>query len=702
MTLFVPLLNVPPDQKALALLTALRDGLMATPRVSIEDFKKISGAPFAYWISSAVREQFSSRRPLESDGRDVQSGVSTMDDFRFLRVWWETSDEKIARNRAETTLAKRWVALAKGGVFSRYYVDWELTIDWRHDGRCLKAYVAEYRGQRGWGYHWGAAINGHSQYFRPGLTWPRRTQAGLSVKVLQEGSIFGDKGPAVFCSNNDNSALLTILAIANSTPFRYLVDAQMAFGSFEVGVLERTPIPPLDDSRHAQLSELGRLAWFLKRALHTPSETSYAFIVPQALLRRISGFDPVAINAECSRVQAEIDDIVFRLYGFEGEDRTAIEAWGHCASTEDASAVPADAALDEAADDEGETDATADDVEALLSWAVGVVFGRFDIRAAISKREMLPEPEPFDQLPTKSPGMVPDGDPPFMPCQGVLVDDPGHADDLPRRVTAVYERVSEPTPEPEVLRRALARDFFSAHIRMYSKSRRKAPIYWQLATPSSSYSVWLYVHAFTKDTLFRVQNDYVAPKLVHEQRRLEGIRAEAGPNPSSVQRKAIAATEAFVEELQGFLDEVKRVAPLWNPDLDDGVIINFAPLWRLVPQHKLWQKELKATWDALCAGTYDWAHLAMDLWPERVVPKCATDRSLAIAHGLGDAFWFEDEDGKWRPYETPDRPIDELVRERSSPAVKAALQSLLDALVAVSGSRRGRRGTSATNNGGGR
>ena len=39
--------------------------------------------------------------------------------------------------------------------------------------------------------------------------------------------------------------------------------------------------------------------------------------------------------------------------------------------------------------------------------------------------------------------------------------------------------------------------------------------------------------------------------------------------------------------------EVERVAPLWKPNLDDGVIINFAQLWRLVPQNKCWQKELK-------------------------------------------------------------------------------------------------------------
>src|SRR5205085_6106915 len=60
------------------------------------------------------------------------------------------------------------------------------------------------------------------------------------------------------------------------------------------------------------------------------------------------------------------------------------------------------------------------------------------------------------------------------------------------------------------------------------------------------------------------------------------------------------------------------------------LIINFAPLWRLVPHHKPWQKELKATWEALCAGRYDWAHLAMHLWPERVVAKCADRKSTRL------------------------------------------------------------------------
>ena len=137
--------------------------------------------------------------------------------------------------------------------------------------------------------------------------------------------------------------------------------------------------------------------------------------------------------------------------------------------------------------------------------------------------------------------------------------------------------------------------------------------------------------------------------------------------------------------------------------MDDGVIINFAPLWRLVPQHKLWQKELKSTWDALCDGMYDWAHLAMHLWPERVVPKCAVDRSLAVAHGIEEVFWVQGEDGKWRARTLPTRSVVELVLERTSPAVKAALTSLIEAPAANGGSRArgGRQRVARSNVGGG-
>jgi hypothetical protein len=312
-----------------------------------------------------------------------------------------------------------------------------------------------------------------------------------------------------------------------------------------------------------------------------------------------------------------------------------------------------------------------------------------------------------DAAPSSAPASLP-----AFEAVPIVVEDVGHPLDIVSLVRAELENTLIDASDVDVLaleqalggnlRDWIAQTFFSRHLTAYTSFGRRTPVYWQLATASCRYSVWLYLHGFTPDTMYKVQNDFVGPKLAHEERKLDDMRAEFGASPGAARRKELGAQESFTEELRAFFEEVKRVAPLWNPTLEDGVIINFSPLWRLVPHQKSWQRELKTTWDALCRGDYDWAHLAMYLWPERVVPKCATDRSLAIAHGLEDVFWTEGGDGIWKRRSAPTRPVDALVRERTSTAVKSALKSLLEAPSAnPNGARaRGRRVANAVADGG--
>lgn len=602
-------------------------------------------------------------------------GLQTNHDFRWVRLWWEN----LCREHRNT-----WRPFAKGGAFSPFYADVFLAVRWDDDGYYLKAWKLDQLRQ-GFIAPNNSRCWNESQYFRPGLTWPLRTN-GLSFRVMPTSCIFGHKGPAAFVHSDNSSELLALCALMNSAPFGYLVSVQLArtelAQSYEVGLIQQTPLPNIAPNDHEALVKYARRAWSLKCKLDSISEISHAFLLPAILRARREPFDPTAMKSELAEIQTAIDDLTFRAYELSGADRAAIEAWVEGTKTSRLS--------QEVESEEVDETGGADGSASLHSWAVGVTFGRFDLRLATGERKPPPEPEPFDPLPTRSPGMIPEADDAQFPARPILVDDSGHSLDLAAQVEAVLERVGLPAESPEALRRWLGRDFFSLHIKMYSKSRRKAPIYWQLATPSATYSVWLYIHAFTRDTLYKAQ-EIAETKLRHEEVKLDRLRTDLGPHPKAGERKTLAAQEVFVEELKIFLDEVKRVAPLWNPDLDDGVIINFAPLWRLVPHHKPWQKELKATWDALCAGEYDWAHLAMHLWPERVVPQCATDRSLAIAHGLEEVFWIEAEDGKWRPRSIPARPVEELVRERTSQAVKAALKSLLEAPVVAGGRTRGRR-----------
>ena len=131
----------------------------------------------------------------------------------------------------------------------------------------------------------------------------------------------------------------------------------------------------------------------------------------------------------------------------------------------------------------------------------------------------------------------------------------------------------------------------------------------------------------------------------------------------------------LIVELREFVGELEAVTPLWHPDLNDGTVIVLAPLWQLFAHHRAWSTELKKHWGKLQEGEPDWAHLAMHLWPDRVIPKCAEDRSLAIAHGLEDIFWVQGDDNpdKWHPRSEPTTPIDELIAERTNPAIRTPL-----------------------------
>lgn len=668
MTLFIR--AVAAEDKAAALKRVLAGETADRFNPKLSQFKELPGTPFAYWVGAGVRAAFNRFPVVEGNGRAVRVGLQTSDDFRFLRAHWEIDPQK---------RGKRWFPFAKGGELSPFYASLHLVIHWDEDGKELKAWADPLYNNSGWS----RIIKSTELYFKPGMTWPLRASR-FAPQPLPAGCIFSVRGYSVFLPEAD---LLPGLAIFNSKPFDYFFKAllgRFGYPEFIVGVLQKLPWVEAPAEQASKLSILARSAWSAARTADTAIETSLAFTLPRPLNAGVSA----AAGAAQSEVQSKIDAIAFEMFGLDETDKSEIEGASVFASAE---------IVESTADgDEEIADVTASDSEdfAFLSWSVGVAFGRFDFRLATGERSIPAEPEPFDRLPDKSPGMLRNGDAPFMPCRGVLVDDFGHKDDLVARVCSVYERVGQPLPEPAVLRRSLMRDFFSAHLKMYTKSRRKAPIYWQLATPTASYSVWIYLHDLTKDTLFRVQADFIAPKLTHAQGQLDALRTEAGPNPSSTQRKAIEAQETFVGELRVLLEEMKRVAPLWNPMLNDGVVLNMAPLWRLVPQHRPWQKELKDKWAELAAGKYDWSHAAMNLWPERVVPKCATDRSLAIAHGLEEVFWVEADHGKWKPRSNPTRPIDEIMRERTSVAAKAALKELSEASVPNGSKTRGRRPSS--------
>lgn len=686
---------------------ALRRKIDENVLLSIASFQRIPGKPIAHNSPEAVLKAFETLPSLEDCGFRASSGAETGDNFRFLRCFWEVPLGTIAP-------LSRWTFAAKGGEYNPWLSDVHLVLDYSLIALARRAADVDL-------------------YGKPCITWTGRTTSNASFRVLPAGCVPTRMGQMIWRAEFPEGAF-GVLAYLNSTPALAALEVSVGGGDASVaGTGARhflvAHVRAMPCIHHQQLEQLSReLYRLLSEEAH--NELSPRFVGPflPATPTLQDACESACIQREKRIAQAweawsDIEHNVRHAIGWDDATWNKIaNDVGHVplappmhtdflASPSRASnkltfavhpclekhlregGTPANWRLDRSA-------FRASYAFSLLSWLVGCSLGRWDPMRL--EHEWIDESEPFSCLPSRQPGLKRASSQSVVNT-GIATDEPGADHDL---VTAILSLIEQSTSlrlanfaadlvdllGERDLRDFLRVRFFDLHLSQYSRSRRRAPLYWQLSLPTGSYAVWVYYHSLTRDTLYKIQKEYAEPKLAYEQRKLDASWAELGTNPKNAERKALATQESFVEELRNFLDEVKRVAPLWNPDLDDGVIINFAPLWRLVPHHKPWQKELKATWEALCAGEYDWAHLAMHLWPERIIPKCSSDRSLAIAHGLEDIFWIEGQDAKWKPRPIPAQPVEDLVRERTSPAVKAALKSLLEAPVAVgSGGRRSRK-----------
>ncbi|MDD2599099.1 MAG: BREX-1 system adenine-specific DNA-methyltransferase PglX [Kiritimatiellae bacterium] len=601
--------------------------------------KEISNARFLYNIPAAFWEWSQKSKTFTDLGGSARAGSTTYDDFRFLRLAWEVSPEDLGWTNT-------WVFFSKGGYFETYYNDIHLVVNWEKDGK----EVGEYNRI---GYGTNAQSRRASTYYRrTGITYPRRTVKGFSPRNLPKGCIFADKGPVIFSPVGSDDSFS--LAYWNAAPVRALIHLQIQAGSFETGVINSIPWA----SSSNITSEIGGLAekiWKTKASVYAKEETDRIFqplpycafdCLQDVLVYLYELFS--SSSARSVTLNSQISTLVSTEYSLPEIDLEAFEI------SED------DHRLEE------HTDLIRPGSVAELgcSFLLGSAFGRWDIRYATGERQPPELPDPFDPLPVCPPGMLQNteglpAEPQDVPADyplriswlGILVDDENHPEDIVVRVRAAIEVIWKDRAEAieqeacEILGVKTLRDyfrrpasFFADHLKRYSKSRRKAPIYWPLSTESGSYTLWIYYHRLSGQTLYSCINDFVGPKIRVISREVEQLQSELAEGGTIQQRDELEKLLSFRDELDVLRAELLRVAEIpFNPDLNDGVIINAAPLWKLF-LHKPWQKACKECWDKLEAGDYDWAHLAYNIWPDRVREKCRIDKSLAIAHNLESVY----------------------------------------------------------------
>lgn len=677
-----------PDVKAEALRAALQTGADRY-RIRPSRLRVVTNEPLCYWVDDETLELFEEEDSFDNgDDRLARQGVATADNFRFLRLHWETP------NRAD------FPPFLAGENSIRYFGDSLSVINWREDGKEL----THFRDSSGKQL---AFIRNPQYYGIPGLTWAYRT-ARFEPHCVPAGTVFSHTRFVAMLPTTE--ARLATCALWNAEFFDYLLKLSMervGHPKFQVGIISHLPHPSLPFALHEWLAAHTQQQHALVSTVFEADETSLYFRLPAAA--RAGQPLPAALAATLAERRAAraahlagLAELNARVYAHFGVDE---EAQAHIRSIIHQAGARAEGAI-------FETTARAQ-AAALAQWLVGAALGRWDARHLLAPELAPRKEEIFSPLPPVAPGalVTPAGLPATHPAEitspawlqarptletppndvtaacvadgqaatvggdqvpypignvvwgdvFTLADSATAATDLLPAIRAVLRAGWPATPTapraPDDAEQDLADalgasdlatyygklgagGFFGAHSAHYSQNKRVAPLYWPLTTPSGGYTVWLYAPRLTDQTLFRVVSDFVRPRQalaqeeVHRLETVVGASAADGPARRRAHEQ-LGAARTLADELGALAQEVLRVANLpYRPHPDDGFVVTAAPLHGCFPRGSKWRQATEAAWRALEAGDYDWAHLALTLFPERVREKCVTDRSLAIAHGL--------------------------------------------------------------------
>ncbi len=181
---------------------ALREGVEAIrngkecPYVHLlnqNEFKKIPGYSFVYWISDGIRELFRKYKPLKKYAL-VLLGMRTGNNDRFLRFWWEVRQEDISTDYKSDR--KKWVPYAKGGPYNKWYGNLWYTVNWEDDGKEIKQSIVEKFPYLKGNYSF--VVTNESDYFREGLTYSFVSSFGFSCRYMPKNCIFDVGGSSMF------------------------------------------------------------------------------------------------------------------------------------------------------------------------------------------------------------------------------------------------------------------------------------------------------------------------------------------------------------------------------------------------------------------------------------------------------------------------------------------------------------------------
>jgi type II restriction/modification system DNA methylase subunit YeeA len=288
------------------------------------------------------------------------------------------------------------------------------------------------------------------------------------------------------------------------------------------------------------------------------------------------------------KLEEENNDIFIKAYGLEDELKPEVPLKEITLTCN-----PAYRYDDKKSTDELEALLLADTVKEYVSYAVGVMFGRYSLdhdglHIANQNESMDEANEKFGitnpTFEVDSDNVIPilDGEwfiddisERFFQFVKVTFGNESYEANLDFIANALSDKNKNSV---ETIRKYFLKDFYNDHVKRY----KKRPIYWLFTSPKGSFQALVYMHRYKSDTVSVILNDYLRKfinMLEGEKERSEAtsIKSDATGSQKSKALKEIENIKKMIKELKEYEKDV--LYPLATEkieiDLDDGVKVNY-------------------------------------------------------------------------------------------------------------------------------
>lgn len=531
-----------------------------------DNFQKIPGTPIAYWVSERWFNLFTKNKSLKSF-ISLKKGMSTGDNSRFIKYWYEPSINKTYFNcisaQDAVSSKKKWFPINSGGEFRKWYGNNNYVANWENDGKEMKDNATILNN----GGHWSRYIVNTDKFFNGGITWSAISSSKFGVRYFSNGFLFSSASMCGYCENNQIK--LFILSLLNSKISEQILGVLAPTLNF--GPEQVKKIPYLLNNED-EISEITNNCISVSRADWNDFETSWDFKDHPLIRYKTASIEQSFANwssiaderfKKLKANEEELNRIFIKIYGLQDELTPEV-------ADEDITVRRAD--LDR-------------DIRSLISYAVGCMFGRY----SLDREGLILAGGKFDKEAYIT--FIPDEDN-VIP----LTEQDFFENDIVSRFIAFVEKVygSENLEDNlnfiaialkpkstkttrQIIREYFFNDFFKDHCKIYNKR----PIYWQFETGSTgAMKALVYLHRMDEFTPARVRTDYLHPLMRAYEGEIKRIDQMSNEGLTGAER---AFYRKQRENLQKKTIEIMKYDPIIahianqriKLDLDDGVAVNY-------------------------------------------------------------------------------------------------------------------------------